>query len=304
MLPFTAAENRRLQLVYHFCRLQAPRVLMDEELFAKHLERTHHLAQKKNIGPLDLQKYLDGLYALDWFLACGCLERQRGAWEILFAARTGRSDHVLVDALRARAVRLYPRDLEKQETAVTDFWSCLLIDERPGAEAILARYDGLRPLAPWLIRVFQNQQVSRLRKHEPVMHLPDDDLSLPLPAPTEPRWHEAFCRIARETMEELSDQDVLLLGLRWRYRLTQREVAALLDRNEGNVSRQIAHLRDRWLDIISQRLQAEGWSGEDLTELIEAEMGQVLFDEPRIAGTNLRRLLRERGKDFDEAERS
>ena len=54
---------------------------------------------------------------------------------MLFNARTGRSDCLLVDALRARAVRLYPRDEEKQDTAVTEFWSNLIAPESRGFAA-------------------------------------------------------------------------------------------------------------------------------------------------------------------------
>jgi hypothetical protein len=81
---------------------------------------------------------------------------------------------LLVDALRARAVRLYPRDEERQEEAVADFWGYLIAGEKSGLP-ILARYDGQRPLVPWLIRVFQNKHISELRKSKGVQLLPDDD---------------------------------------------------------------------------------------------------------------------------------
>src|SRR5207237_2115535 len=107
--------------------------------------------------------YLDHLHVLDWFVACACLDGRTPSWEQLFALRAGRSDCLLVDALRARAVRLYPRDEERQESAVTEFWSHLLVEETPGSVPILARYDGERPLVPWLIRVFQNWHISQIR---------------------------------------------------------------------------------------------------------------------------------------------
>ena len=59
------------------------------------------------------------------------------AWDRLFAARAGRTDCLLVDALRARAVRLYPRDEERQDSAVTEFWSHLLVSETPGSVPVL-----------------------------------------------------------------------------------------------------------------------------------------------------------------------
>ena len=61
---------------------------------------------------------------------------------MLFNARTGRSDCLLVDA-PARAVRLYPRNEERQETAVSEFWSNL-IARIGSALPVLALHDGQR----------------------------------------------------------------------------------------------------------------------------------------------------------------
>src|SRR5205085_183957 len=132
-------------------------------------------------------------------------------------------DCLLYDALRARAVRLYPRDEEKQETAVTEFWSHLLVPESSESSAILARYDGQRPLVPWLIRVFQNWHISQLRHKPGVQSLPEDDLALPMPAEPDSRWHERFCQTAREVLGELGEGELLILGLRVRYRMSQRD---------------------------------------------------------------------------------
>src|SRR4051812_28708395 len=100
-------------LLYHFCRLRLPGVALPLAAFERHLGRGHALAQRK--GPLSREAFLEGLHALDWFLACACLERRKEAWEALFGSRASRSDALLVDALRARAVRLFPRDPERQE---------------------------------------------------------------------------------------------------------------------------------------------------------------------------------------------
>ncbi len=297
--PFSEVAARRLRLLYHFGRLQLPNMALNEAQCAKNLERTYALANAKHDGSLDLIAYFDGLHLLDWHLACGCLERRRAAWETLFAARSGKADCLLVDALRSRAVRLYPRDAERQETVVSEFWSQLFAAEGGGLP-ILARYDGLRPLVPWLIRVFQNQHISILRRHERLVPLPDDDLAIPLQPHPEPRWREAFCRAAKESFEDLSEQEILVLGLRLRYRLSQREVASILDRNEGNISRQTTQLRERCLRAIAQRLQADGWAEDDMAELVQAEMAAVLLEEPRLSGDNLALLLRERGKTLPE----
>src|SRR6476661_8977673 len=243
----------RRALLYHFCRLQLPAVALAPAAFEKHLDRTFALYRRKT-PDATFAAYLDSLYSLDWYLCCACLERDGRAWELLFAARTGRSDVLLVDALRARAARLYPRDDERQESAVAEFWSQLLVAESAAGVPVLARYDGQRPLVPWLIRVFQNAHVSRLRAAAGVHALPDDDVALPLPGREDGRWHEAFCVAARECLAGLSDAELLILGLRLRYRMSQREVAHLLGVHEGTVSRQTDKLRDRCLEQIRSRL--------------------------------------------------
>ena len=198
--------------------------------------------------------------------------------------------------MRARAVRLYPRDEEKQEAAVAEFWSHLIVSETPGSVPILARFDGQRPLAPWLIRVFQNWHVSQLRSHTGGQSLPEDDLALPLPEKSNARWHDAFCAAARDWLATLSEQEILLLGLRWRYRLSQRDISHLLDVHEGTISRQTDKLRDRCLEVIGKKLTAEGWTGDDLEGFILTELGSLLVDEPKLSADQLTAMLARRGK--------
>src|SRR5256885_584881 len=167
------ADARRI-LLYHFCRLQLPAVALADEAVDRHLQRTFDLYRGKVGDAAQWDAYLENLYAIDWFLCCACLEREPRAWELLFAARANRADCLLVDALRSRAVRLYPRDEEKQESAVTEFWSNLLVAESEESRPILARYDGQRPLIPWLIRVFQNWHISLLRQSHVPQSLPEE----------------------------------------------------------------------------------------------------------------------------------
>src|SRR3954471_16352512 len=197
----------RRALLFHFCRMQMPTVALPAAAFDRHLDRTFALYRRKT-ADATFPAYLDSLYSLDWYLCAACLERDAKAWELLFAARTGRSDVLLVDALRARAARLYPRDDERQESAVAEFWSQLLVAESAAGVPVLARYDGQRPLVPWLIRVFQNAHISRLRAAGGIHALPDDDVALPLPNRTDARWHEAFCLAARETLATLSESEL------------------------------------------------------------------------------------------------
>jgi RNA polymerase sigma factor (sigma-70 family) len=298
MTPDDTPPAGRLTALFHLCRVHVPKVRLPRDRFDAHLVRSFRLYKPKVPHPLTWGEYLGSLYALDWVVCVGCLEGAEAAWELLFAARTGRTDSLLVDALRARAHRLYPRDDERQETAVSEFWSGLLVPEHEGSPPTLARYDGQRPLAPWLIRVFQNLHLSRLRQSSGVVSLPDDDLAVPLPAlpPEQARWHEAFVAAARDWLDGVTDQERLILGLRWRYKMSQREVAHLLGVHEGTVSRQTDKLRDKALERIGGRLVGEGWTGDDVERLVLAELGGVLTDDPRLTADHLGRLLAARGK--------
>jgi hypothetical protein len=276
--------------------MQLPAVAVGADRCEQHLKRTFEMYRAKAGPEAGWEQYLENFYPLDWFVACACLDGNERAWEYLFAARTGRTDCLLMDALRARAVRLYPRDEERQDSAVNEFWGHLFAPETPGGVSVLARYDGQRPLVPWLIRVFQNWHVSQLRRQAGAHPLPEDELAQPIPVEGDGRWHEAFCQAAREALGDLNDGELLILGLRLRYRLSQREVAGLLDLHEGTVSRKTDHLRDRCLDHIGRRLLDQGWTGTDLAEYVRTEMGSLLLDDPRLSADHLARLLAARGK--------
>ena len=299
--PPTGTDRGRIGLLYHFTRLQLPAVKVAETAFVRHLSRTFRLYLPKATGLVTWAAYLEGLYAVDWTVCVGCLEGQADAWDLLFAARTGRSDVLLVDALRGRAARLYPRDEERQDTAVTEFWTNLIVSESDESLPILARYDGQRPLAPWLIRVFQNWHLSVLRRHPAATALPDDEIALPLDAGVRAnaaaaRWHEAFVQAARDWLGGIDDDERLVLGLRWRYRMSQRDVAHLLGLHEGSISRRTDKLRDRALEQIGARLVAEGWTGDDIEGFILTELGALLTDDPRLSADQLARLLAVKGK--------
>jgi hypothetical protein len=292
-----AAAGPRAELLYHFCRLQLPAVTMSPGVCGRHLERTFELYRSKVDAAATWDGYLDNLYPLDWFVASACLEGHPRAWELLFAARAGRTDCLLVDALRARAARLYPRDDERQDSAVSEFWSQLFAPERPGGLPILGRYDGQRPLVPWLIRVFQNWHISLLRKNAGVQALPEDELALPLPADdANGRWRDVFCQAARDWLADLDDNGLLLLGLRLRYRLSQREVANILSLHEGTLSRRTDQLREECLEFVGKRLTAEGWTGDNLFDFVRGEMQNLLLDDSRLSADHLAKILAKKGK--------
>ena len=297
-----APPTARVHLLYHYCRMQLPSVAMAFPKFQSHLERSRRLYAAKSETPVTWNAYFETLYAVDWYMCCGCLENDGKAWEALFSTRTGRTDNLLIDALRARAMRLYPRDEEKQEGAVTEFWSHLIVTDHPGSVPIMARYDGQRPLAPWMVRVFQNWHVSKLRSRSGVISLPEDDIALPLPEKSDTRWHDSFCAAARDWLSTLTEDEVLLLGLRWRYKLSQREISHLFKKHEGTISRQQDKLRDRCLAVIGERLTTEGWTGDDLESFILSELGSLMVDEPKLSADQLTVVLAQRGMKIDSPE--
>ena len=69
--------------------------------------------------------------------------------------------------------------------------------------------------------------------------------------------------------------------------MSQREVATLLTVHEGTISRRTDHLRDQCIEAIQERLTRDGWSGDDLGELIRTEMLALLLDDPRLSGRPL-----------------
>src|SRR6202040_2807558 len=95
------------------------------------------------------------------------------------------------------------------------------------------------------------------------------------------RWHEEFRLAAHEWLSGLSDDEVLILGLRLRYRLSQREVAALLGIHEGNIGRKTDKLSKSCRERVSAHLQKLGWTGDDVGAYVMKEMDSLLLDEPR-----------------------
>jgi RNA polymerase sigma factor (sigma-70 family) len=291
------APNRtQAAVLYHFCRLRLPRVGLSLEAFQRHLRRAFEFYLKRPDPPAS---FLDALHSLDWFLACACLEGIQSAWEALFQSRASRTDALLIDALRMRASRLFPRNEEQQEEAVLEFWGYLLAGQKEGTQPILSRYDGLRPLVPWLIRVFHNRQLSEMRRQKGEVPLPESD-DIGEGDPYEPersdaRWHTIFRECARDWLSSLKEDEVLLLGLRLRYRLSQREVARCLRIHEGNVTRRMDSLSKRCHEVIEKHMRELGWTGDDMQGFIQTEMYQLLLDEPRLAADRLAALLAERG---------
>ena len=190
-LPSQAAA-RGSPLLYHFCRLQMPGIAWAWQPASAILQRAFEVFRRQTgRRSISWNHYLDNLYPLDWFLASACLEGNRTSVGNV-VCRQGGTIGLLVDGRAAGpAARLYPRDEEKQDSAVNEFWGHLLIAEHDGSVPVLQRYDGQRPLVPWLIRVFQNWHISLLRRHSGAKTLPEDDLAMPLPSA---RWRPALAR--------------------------------------------------------------------------------------------------------------
>src|SRR6516165_1473601 len=99
--------------------MQRPQLGLTLVIFAGHTQRMFERAQR--VQPqLKWDTFLGQLQTLDVFLVVACLEGVSAAWEQLFAARVGRADRLLLDALRTRAARLYPRHEQEQETAINE----------------------------------------------------------------------------------------------------------------------------------------------------------------------------------------
>ena len=128
--------------------------------------------------------------------------------------------------------------------------------------------------------------------------MPDDDLAVPVPNATaeDTRWHELFTDAAREWLDTLDDDDRILLGLRWRYKMSQREAATIVGVHEGTLTRRTDKLRDKALESIGKKLIDAGWTGDDLEALILTELGGVLTDDPRLSAAALGKLLGLKGK--------
>lgn len=289
------AAEARFGLLFAFAALQQPEVGLTAAVFRQHLLRMQSRAKPATPS---WPAFLAKVHGLDAFVAAACLENLTAGWESLFRAPAGRADRLLLDALRQRAARCYPYDTVRQEECVNDFWGHLLVAPRDGSTPILERYDGLRPLVPWLIRVFHNRLISQLRsphlRHDGLAE--DDWLAAPEEeTPSASRWEEAFVEAARAWLADLGEQELLLLGLLWRFRLSQREVAGLYRVHEGTISRQISKLREQTLEQLGSRMQAAGWTGGDVQTYILREMESVLLDEPRLSLASLARLCRQQG---------
>lgn len=290
-----SAAEARFGLLFAFATLHQPRIALSAAAYRRHLERMHRRASQ--LVP-DWASFLAKVHGLDAFVAAACLENLEAGWDSLFRSPAGRADRLLIDALRQHAARCFPRDVGQQEECLQDFWGHLLVPPSNGSLPILERYDGLRPLIPWLIRVFHNRLISQLRapqaRHDGLGE--DDGLpDLDEDGMSHSRWEEAFIEAARAWLKQLPEQELLLLGLLWRFRLSQREVAALFGIHEGTLSRKVSKLRERALDHLTERLQAAGWTGDDLQTYVLREMGQVLLDEPRLSLPALAQLCVRQG---------
>lgn len=286
-------------IIRAFARIHLPRIAVESSRLAGHLLRARDMFEAKREAQVPpCKSLLDRLYLLDFYLAMACLEGGQNAWEDLFKSRGGRQDQLLIDALRQKAVRLYPRDEPRQEEAVCEFWGFLLAGAKDDSIPVLQRYDGRRPLAPWLIRVFHNLHLSRMRGSRHEKALPEDEPDQSYwqsPDASEERWHQEFRLAAQEWLGELEEQGLLLLGLRFRYRLSQRETASFLGIHESNVSRLTDKVRSRCLDFIEGRLTSLGWNGNGLADFVQTEMESLVLDDPRLGSENLAALLARKG---------
>ena len=65
-----APPQGRVELLYHFCRLQLPALTLTADHSRQHLERVFELHATKD-PTTTWETFLDNLYPLDWFVASG-----------------------------------------------------------------------------------------------------------------------------------------------------------------------------------------------------------------------------------------
>ena len=292
-------NEKEARMVRAFCGVHLPGINLQHEKLSFHLQRCKELFNAKcRAKGLPEKSLLEGLHFLDFYLNSSCIEGLSTAWETLFASKTGRHDQLLVDALRSRAARLFPGDTARQEDTVAEFWGFLLTGEKETSGSVLEKYDGRRPLIPWLIRVFHNSNLTKLRQSKHDKPLGDDEadeMYWHAPEISDEHWHQEFRLAAQEWLETLSNQEKLLLGLRVRYRLTQREAASFLGIHESNVSRLTDKIRQNFVQMIEPKLLNAGWSGEDMIAFVNTEMETLILDDPRLSSESLAILLAKKG---------
>ena len=118
---------------------------------------------------------------------------------------------------------------------------------------------------------------------------------------TTDRWHDVFVAAAHEWMDTVQEKELLILGLRIRYQMSQRDVAKVLEVHEGTLSRRTDALSEQWKKHISERMIAEGWDGDDLSGYVRTEMRNLLLDDPRLSVHNLANILASQGKSLPQS---
>jgi len=210
--------TRHLGLLYFFLRVQLPALRFARQAFDTHLTRAFGVYLPKAGKSVTWPEYFgESLPA-----RLGGVRRLPGgsnaAWDMLFAARTGRSDSLLVDALRARAARLYPRTRRSRRRG-DGVWSHLLVPDGEGRCRCSADMtgNGRSPLAD-------------PRLSEPA---PEPPPEAPRPASPAGRRHRGAAAESHQGRRPLApgvhprrpglagrraDGERILLGLRWRYK--------------------------------------------------------------------------------------
>ncbi|VTS06396.1 sigma-70 family RNA polymerase sigma factor [Tuwongella immobilis] len=289
----------QVRAIYQFARLRLPRIQLPWDVFLARFRnayaRTLRTQERAHTVPPTPEEYVLRVYALDSYLCFGCLNNDRVAWQMLFQTHT-QADAILHETLRKHLCHFFPRDPDRQDDKLNTFWGNLILAEREGQTPILERYDGLRPLVPWLITVFDNWIRSEQR---PTVRMVQRDEDAPEIAETRDedsgnsQWHELFGEAAREWLSTLEGRNLLVIGLLWVHQLNQRSVAQLLGVHEGTVTRIRQALKTEADEAIIPVLERNGWTGDDLTPFWGSEMASVLNRDPRLSAQAIRKLLHE-----------
>ncbi len=216
----------------------------------------------------DIERYLRGLHLEDLALACACADGDEEAWEHFVRE--------VRPALSRAAAALDPaggaRDLA--DAIYGDLFG--LAGRGEERQSLFRYFHGRSSLVTWLRAVLSQRWVDRLRAHQRVAPLPDDEspaaFASPVdaPDPARSRAIAALEQALRDAIAALDPGDRLRLRCYYAQNMTLAEIGRALREHESTVSRQLTRVRGVLRTDIERRLRDGGFSTEQIRECIES----------------------------------
>lgn len=245
----TAAQvDELLDQLHARSRQACDGVALDRDRFVGHVARRCE-------GEGALETELAALHIEDFYLACACLERVPGAFE-LFEKRFLSSAAAL-----ARTVDSAPAFVEEVQQLVRE----KLFIGSAGTTPRIATYSGRGPLAAWVAIVVRHAALSLRRAEKPaVQHVGESSLVDALPARGDPeldylqvRYRSVFRDAFARAIAGLTERQRLLLRLSVIDGMSHEEIAAAYKVSQSTVTRWIGATRQSILQTMQQQLRAQ-----------------------------------------------